>query len=254
MARLRDHDFYAYIPGFAVIVVLAGVLAFAPTLIPRPLREAVGLAPSREVPARQVSTQGAYAFTAHQDGDSDAPVGYDPCKPVKLKVNPADAPADYLDLVTEALDRVGSAAGLRLEYDGTTDERPQWESAYVPVFLGSPRSRAGLIAWADSDEVPELAGRVAGVGGSVAVEDQSGRIRYVTGGVTLDRGLFSELMATEDGRAQARAILLHELGHLVGLDHVADEDELMNADNLGRLDFGPGDLAGLARVGAGSCA
>ena len=108
MARLRERDFYAYIPGFAVIVVLAGVLAFAPTLIPRPLREAVGLAPSREVPAQQVSTQGTYAFTAHQDGDPDAPVGYDPCKPVKVKVNPQDAPAGYLDLVTDALARVGA--------------------------------------------------------------------------------------------------------------------------------------------------
>jgi hypothetical protein len=254
MARLRDRDFYGYIPGFAVIVVLAGVLAFAPAMIPRQLREAVGLAPSREVPVQQAGTLGTYAFTAHQDGDPDAPVGYDPCKPVKLKVNPENAPADYLDLVTEALSRVGAAAGLRLEYDGTTDERPQWESAYVPVFLGAPRSRAGLIAWADSDEVPELAGRVAGVGGSVAIEDQGGRIRYVTGGVTLDRGLYGELMETPEGRAQARAILLHELGHLLGLDHVDDENELMNADNLGKLDFGPGDLAGLARVGAGSCA
>lgn len=251
---IRDRDFYGYIPGFAVIVVIAGVLAFAPSLVPLALREAVGLAPTREVPARQVGGGGAYAFTAHQDGDPDAPVGYDPCKPVKIKVNPLHAPPGYQDLVLEALDRVGTAAGLRLEYDGTTDERPQWESRYVPFVLGAPRSRPSVIAWAGPDEVPVLAGRVAGVGGSAAVEDQRGRTRFVTGAVTLDRGVYDELMESPEGRAQARAILLHELGHLLGLDHVDDENELMNADNVGMLDFGPGDLAGLARVGSGSCA
>ncbi len=254
MGSLRDRDFYGYIPGFAVIVVLAGTLAFAPSLVPRPLREAVGLAPSRELPVQQAGTRGAYAFSAHQQGDPDAPVGYDPCKPVRVKVNPLYAPEGYQDLVEEALDRVGAAAGLRLEYDGTTTERPQWETRYVPVFLGAPRSRAGLIAWADADEVPELAGRVAGVGGSVAVEDQFGTTRFITGGVTLDRVLFAELMASDSGRSEARAILLHELAHLLGLAHVGDRDELMNAENFGLLDFGPGDLAGLAKVGAGSCA
>lgn len=254
MGNLRDRDFYGYIPGFAVIVVIAGVLAFAPSIVPLSLREAVGLAPSREVPAQPVGSGGAYAFSAHQDGDPDDPVGYDPCEPVKVKVNPQYAPSGYQDLVTEALDRVGSAAGLRFEYEGTTDERPRWENAYVPIFFGNPRSRAGLIAWAGPDEVPELAGRVAGVGGSLAVEDQHGRSRYITGGVTLDRALYADLMGSPEGRAQARAILLHELGHLLGLGHVDDPTELMNGENAGVLDFGPGDLAGLARVGAGTCA
>jgi len=254
MGSFRDRDFYGYIPGFAVMIVLAATLAFAPSLIPRPIREAVGLSPSREVPAQQVDTTGPFAFTAHQAGDPDAPVGYDPCKPVKVKVNPQYAPADYQELVDEALAHVGAAAGLRLEYDGTTDERPQWENRYVPEFFGAPRNRPGLIAWAGADEVPELAGRVAGVGGSVAVEDQSGRARFITGGVTLDKGLFEDLMTSTAGRAEARAILLHELAHMLGLAHVDDPDELMNADNLGLLDFGPGDLAGLAKVGAGTCA
>jgi predicted Zn-dependent protease len=47
--------------------------------------------------------------------------------------------------------------------------------------------------------------------------------------------------------------VLHELGHLVGLAHVQDEHELMYAENIGQLDFGRGDLAGLARVGATAC-
>jgi hypothetical protein len=82
---------------------------------------------------------------------------------------------------------------------------------------------------------------------------RGGRFRYVTGGVTLDRAVFQELSKSADGRREARAIVLHEFGHLVGLAHVKDPDELMNGENLGLLDFGPGDLAGLARVGSTPC-
>ena len=41
---------------------------------------------------------------------------------------------------------------------------------------------------------------------------------------------------------------MHELGHVVGLGHVDDPCELMNADNKGRTSFGSGDLRGLGRA------
>ena len=47
-------------------------------------------------------------------------------------------------------------------------------------------------------------------------------------------------------------VLVHEFGHVVGLDHVEDTDELMyRYAGRGSVTFGPGDLAGLAAVGAG---
>ena len=56
------------------------------------------------------------------------------------------------------------------------------------------------------------------------------------------------------GTESLRAIVLHELGHIVGLAHVDDPHELMYGDNIGMTDFGPGDLTGLARLGQGACA
>jgi hypothetical protein len=50
-----------------------------------------------------------------------------------------------------------------------------------------------------------------------------------------------------------RAVILHELGHLVGLGHVADPNQLMSETNYGLHDFGPGDQEGLARLGGGTC-
>jgi len=249
----QRRDLRAYIPGFALVVVLAGALALAPSLVPGPIRDALGFGHHRLLPEVQVADTGTYAFLSHQKGDRGDPVGYDPCKPVKIRINPQDAPTGYLPLIQGAMRVVSRDTGLKLVYVGTTDARPHWQSEYVPTFLGEPRRTPALVSFASPSEVHQLAGRVAGIGGSVAVSVQGGRFRYVTGGVTLDRAVFRELATTSGGRREARAIVLHELGHLVGLAHVKDGGELMNGENLGLLDFGPGDLAGLAKVGSTPC-
>jgi hypothetical protein len=253
MARGTQRDLYALVPVLAVVLVVVGALVLAPSLVPPALRRGLGLAPHRVVAARHVPARGTFGFLAVQ-ADGRSPVGYDPCREVRFLVDPLRAPAGYRDLVLEALDHAGAAAGLRLVYAGTTDERPHWRSGTkVPVLFGEPRSRPVLISWAEPSEVPELDGPVAGVGGSVAAGDSSGSAHYVTGGITLDAGVYADLETEEGGRAHERAILLHELGHVLGLDHVDDEAELMDPEPTA-LDYGPGDLAGLARVGSTPCA
>jgi hypothetical protein len=102
--------------------------------------------------------------------------------------------------------------------------------------------------------VPELAGDVAGIGGSVAVEVVAGGpMRYVSGAVALDASDVAGMLAVPDGQAHVRALIVHELAHVVGLDHVDDPAELMNAENVGVTTLGPGDRQGLATLGTGSC-
>jgi hypothetical protein len=45
-------------------------------------------------------------------------------------------------------------------------------------------------------------------------------------------------------------VLLHELGHVMGLGHVPAIGELMQAAGGGVTDLGPGDLEGLRRLGS----
>ncbi|MGH9188112.1 MAG: matrixin family metalloprotease [Acidimicrobiales bacterium] len=96
---------------------------------------------------------------------------------------------------------------------------------------------------------------MAGIGGSgwVPVPSNNAKV-YVSGLVTLDGPQFEEILQRPDGRDQARAVILHELGHLAGLDHVEDSTQLMNA--VGSQDvtgFAVGDLIGLAELGRGAC-
>ena len=51
-----------------------------------------------------------------------------------------------------------------------------------------------------------------------------------------------------DGSRASELILAHELGHVLGLDHVDDAGELMNAEYVGQYGFGPGDREGLQRA------
>ena len=53
--------------------------------------------------------------------------------------------------------------------------------------------------------------------------------------------------------AQAHGVSVHEVGHVLGLANVDDDNETMDksARRDGRL--GPGDRIGLGQVGAGPC-
>ena len=75
----------------------------------------------------------------------------------------------------------------------------------------------------------------------------------VTGSVVIDGADMAELMDGPNGPDAVRAVILHELGHLVGLDHVDDRDELMYPEHIAQRTFGPGDRAGLAELGSGEC-
>jgi hypothetical protein len=81
----------------------------------------------------------------------------------------------------------------------------------------------------------------------------SSDMHYVSGVVHLDGPTFTDIQREPGGEARARAIIMHELAHLVGLAHVADPEQLMYNDNVGKTAFGLGDLEGLRKLGSGRC-
>ena len=207
----------------------------------------------RGVPLPPPPEGGAHAFVAFQT-DGVTPVAYDPCRPVHYVIRPDSAPPGGEALVREAVARISEVTGLQFVYNGLTDEAPAADrKVFQPEEYGR-RWAPVLIAWETEEANPALAGDVVGEAGSVPASLADGPRVFLTGSVSLDAPRFAEILRGRGGRDIARSIVLHELGHLMGLAHVEDEAQLMFPEARREVaDFAAGDLTGLATLGAGVC-
>ena len=197
----------------------------------------------------QTHLSGPHAFM-HVDAHG-VPVRYDPCRPIHYVVNPAGGPPGSVDLVRGAVSAISAATGLAFANDGTTTEPVSAQRRAVQRERYGNRWAPVLIGFADRGRFDGLTGQVAGLGGSFELTTPAGA-RLVTGQITLATDTFDELV--DAGRVgQATTIVEHELGHVVGLDHVDDPGQLMYRSNKGQVNLGPGDVQGLAIAGSGPC-
>lgn len=184
-------------------------------------------------PARALEP-GAHAFL-HERADG-TPVTWDPCSPIGYVVNWDHAPDGALQLLTEAVDTVEDATGLTFTALGATRVSPTSDGA-VDVL---PAGAEVLVSWVPAAD-EQLYADAEAVGW--ARPTMAGGF-YTRGQVSLDADVFAH--ATP---ARARGTLLHELGHLVGLDHVDDRTQLMDAGGSQGRVYQQGDLEGLAELG-----
>ena len=220
----------------------AGAVATASTAPPVPPGTAAAPAP----------TDGWAPWATAADG---TPLRWDPCAPIELVLRPDGAPPDAEADLRTALGRLAAASGLDLRLVGTTDEAPSARRPLVVRADGGWRWAPVLVAW----DRPGVGGMPLGphdrgVAVPVGVRDGDRRA-LVTGQVVLNAAR-TDLRPGFDDRADAwGATLLHELGHLLGLAHVADPSQLMAGDpGRGPVVLGAGDLAGLTALGAaGGC-
>jgi Matrixin len=224
--------------------------------------------PSREAksdpigqPAAVPSDSTRFSFLALQS-DKGSPVAYDPCRPIHYVTNGRTMPPNGEEMVTDAIAAISAATGLVFINDGETDEEP------VKNRESFQRSRYGdrwvpvLIAWSDPSQSPDLNKSVIGQGGSMYLDihdaapfDPRTKV-YITGTLALDGPAFAKLQPDGDVKAEdvGRAIVLHELGHLVGLGHVEDPTQVMYPSTSYKVtSLAPGDLNGLAKLGRGDC-
>ncbi len=193
----------------------------------------------------------SYKFLA--TNDDGTPVGYSPCRPLHYVVNDGLEPAGAENLVEDAIATVSRATGIQFINDGTTAETPSQSRAPYQKDAYGERWAPLLIAWTTPEQAPQLRGPVIGTGGSTHFSYGEGPKSFVTGSLELDAPQITEDLRRPSGAAYATAVILHELGHVMGLEHVDDPVQLMYPE-IGSPDgLADGDLNGLQELGRAQC-
>jgi hypothetical protein len=178
---------------------------------------------------------------------------WNPCTPLRYRVNTRQATAGALADVKGAMSRIREATGLDFVYAGPTSVIPQGTSGER-----FPGDTDFVIAWARPGQAKMLASNpsAAGVGGpeyySFGFRNGDGRATswIVRGKVVLNA---TQRYPAGFGAGYTRGeLLMHEIAHATGLDHTMSRAQMMYpVMQPGLARFGAGDLAGLAKVGAG---
>jgi hypothetical protein len=183
-----------------------------------------------------------------------APVRWNPCDTITYAVNTTGASSPVRADLRAAIRRVTRATGIRFRSVGVT--RETFVRAYQRMrFRGVIRKAALIMIWVDHDDYQAILRLLGDPRPSIA-------FAKTMAGLYAHRDQYFGGIVVMDGDATARrgfgdfyahgSVLLHELGHIMGLDHVKDPDQLMYSGrdpNFRVRDFGEGDLEGLRRLG-----
>lgn len=170
--------------------------------------------------------------------DAGHPIRWDACGPIDWLVRRGSGPSDARQIAERAVDELAAATGLTFRFAGTTD-------SLIRDASDGAAARTLYISWATPQEVPALEGPVVGIGGSSYMVRSDGIPEPTSGSAVIDAS--AGLASGFAPGASEGAVLLHELGHVVGLAHVDDPRRIMFPSTTPGLPatYQPGDLAAL---------
>jgi hypothetical protein len=241
-------------------IVAASIALAAPAQVPVPAAGPSSAPPGAGQPGIAdvvpMGPDGPYAFLAatYVDGQRE-PVRWNPCQPLEYQLNVEHGPPGTDHAIAGALALATKASGITFQSDGTTTAgiAPMRHGQY---FTNALRSlyRPVLITVVSHARVlrfhvpPRVLAFTHPEQGTRTHDDE-----WVSGYIVVDGGI----RYANTGRWSMELEIAHEVGHLLGLAHVSDPNELMFSTQVANgvipapIDgYGAGDLAGFQLLGA----
>jgi hypothetical protein len=204
--------------------------------------------PPQSLSAAAAASPGVFRFSDHDR--KGRPVRWPSCRPIDLVVNFAGAPATAERDLNSALREVTKASGLQLHLRGRTAVRPASRGWPYGLMAGPTGWPPVLIAWTAPGTPGLPDDGSAAVTTTVTMETAAGDPVLVAGELVVNRRK-NQLFSGRDGLG--KILFEHELGHLLGLDHVNDPHEVMYPWVRSLPGLGRGDVRGLRLAGQGGC-
>jgi hypothetical protein len=185
-----------------------------------------------------------YTFIQKWNGK---PIRWNPCHVITYRVNLKYAPANVMPDIREALRRITLASGLHFKYVGTTSWLPRAD------YKGWPGTSNTVIAWSPRDPMmPSIqwGGFTAGRGGP-NTGFYRGKPWWREGWADFNSHDNAEFPAGFGANSRG-ALLMHEIGHMIGLNHAKGGVEMMYGGGgwtAPAAVYGAGDMHGLRLLG-----
>lgn len=223
----------AAIFGSLVLIFVAllgiGIAAGATAPLQGPTGFSLGTAtPWKATGAAPFKFQGTY-----EAKDGKAPVRWPSCTTLTLVVDSKNMPKNGFADVEKAAVELSKATGLTVNVRSVDDLSTQ-KLAYGEIPISWPKSGSDVCEMDDALACAQL----------MQMEYPNGLKSIGSAEIFIYRDQVGD---------RVYPVLLHELAHAVGLDHVQSSSQLMNPRDNGATGFSKGDLAGLKIAGQGVC-
>jgi hypothetical protein len=181
--------------------------------------------------------------------DKKTPVAWDPCRVIYYVINESNAPANGDLIISDTLKKASKLSGFKFVFQGTTNEiYNSSRSVYLPSLYGNKWAPV-LFTWSDKT----FKHTEFGQGGASRLSKTGLDSVYLSGAVTIYIKSIENYYKNNDQQV-IKNVMLHEVGHLLGLDHTNNKNEVMYPYSQANiLDYSKGDIYGLSLLSKGSC-